>query len=128
MLCERVKLVLKGIDENFGVREGVDVSSDCDGESACVGQDGERDRHVPGHRREGDHLTDGRAKEGNGRAGAAKIGDKGGDQVRAQAVALRAWQAARACFAASRAAFAEARLCSISRICWRRKARSLWGA
>lgn len=80
-LGERVKLALKGIDENLGVREGLDVGSHCDGESTGVGQDSERDRHVPGHRIEWDHLGDDRAKEGNGLAGAAKVGDNGGDQV-----------------------------------------------
>jgi hypothetical protein len=38
-LCWRVKLVLKGINENFGVWEGADVGTDRDGESADVAQD-----------------------------------------------------------------------------------------
>ena len=37
--------VLKGIDENFGVWEGVDVGSDSHDESAGVRQDGERRTH-----------------------------------------------------------------------------------
>jgi hypothetical protein len=44
---------LKGIDENFGVWDGVDVGSDSHDERAGVRQDGERDRYVPGHRVEG---------------------------------------------------------------------------
>jgi hypothetical protein len=60
---------LKGIDENFGVWEGVDVGSDSHGESAGVRQDGERDRYVPGHRIEGDHLGDAEPRNETGVSG-----------------------------------------------------------
>jgi hypothetical protein len=59
----------------------VGVRRDGDGECAGVRQRGECDGHVPVQRIKRDHLGDGRAEEGNRRAGAAEVGDESGDQM-----------------------------------------------